>query len=86
MTLNMSWAANPPAEQVVSYDVRLFRNGSLINSATVATPGWSVDNPPAGLFTFDVRANNIAGSSAYASPASGPPAPSVPTGLQITSS
>lgn len=85
VTLQLGWSANPPSEQVLSYDVQLFRNGTLAGQFNTTAPSFSQDNPSPGVYSFSVRANNVAGSSAFSALAQGPTVPSVPTNLTITS-
>lgn len=85
ITLQMNWSANPASEQVISYDVNVMRNGSSIGTFNVPTNSYSIDSPSPGVYSFAVRANNVAGSSAYSAPVQGPTVPSVPTNLTINS-
>ena len=85
ITLQVNWAPNPPVEQVTSYDVAVTRNGTPAGNVNVPTNSYSIENPVPGVWGFSVRANNVAGSSAFSAPVQGPNVPSVPTNLVVTS-
>ncbi len=84
-SLRFSWQPNPTQEQVISYDVNVFKDGGLLQSVNVpAATSFELPNPAPGAYAFNVRANNIAGSSAYSPSVQGPSVPSVPTGGSVT--
>lgn len=86
ITLNLAWTANPAAEQIISYDVQVYRYGTLAGSYNTPTNSLTVENQSPGVYSFCVRANNAAGSSAFSAQVTGPDVPSVPTGLVISAS
>lgn len=84
-TINLAWTANPADEQVSGYQVhQTFNGGSSQFVTTVSGTSYSVANAAAGVYTFALRAVNIAGIGPFSAYAVGPGLPSAPTPPTIT--
>jgi hypothetical protein len=76
--LIINWTANPPSEQVTSYDLQITHNGVTAPPLQVATNQHEIQDPTPGTYSFSVRARNLAGNSPFGAVASTPPIPSTP--------
>lgn len=77
-TLRVSWTPNPPAEQVIDYELFQSANGGAFASLGRA-PGTSRDlSLNAGVYRFKVKAHNAAGASVESDIGNGPDIPSKP--------
>lgn len=82
--LRVTWPANAPEQQITSYDVIVSRNGTPQAPVSVLASPLDIENPAAGNYSAVVRANNVAGSSAYSAAGVGPLPPSTPPAPTIT--
>ena len=74
VTIHLSWPANPAAEQIQKYEVHQSKDGgaySIVGNPTVNS--FDVLNPLPGVYTFKVRAVNLAGTGPFSnvSPSNG---------------
>lgn len=86
MKIRFEWPANPPEQQVTSYNLHIRRGGTPIAGSPVAVSGnsYEIDNPPAGVYSAQVSAVNVAGESGLSAPGSGPNPPTTPSAPTIT--
>lgn len=86
MQLKIEWAANPAAEQVTSYNVHVKRDAVPVQGSPFQVTGTShtIDNPQPGVYTAQVIAVNIAGTSPTSDTGSGPGIPSKPGTPTVT--
>lgn len=77
-TLRVSWPANPPADQVLNYDLLQSANGGAFTSLGVS-PATSRDVVVGtGVYRYKVKALNVAGVGPESDIGNGPEVPTKP--------
>ena len=87
--IRVSWAPNPPSEQVVDYRVFEQKNGGPWVALTPVVPASGplqigILNPLPGVYNYKIQANNVAGTSVDSDVGNGPTVPSKPSTPVVT--
>lgn len=84
-TITFRWDASPAAQQVTSYKVYSGTNGSPVQYiATVTTNEYTQVVTNTGVYSFAVKAVNLAGESGLSLIVATPPAPATPSNPTVT--
>lgn len=83
--INISWPANPAAEQIANYSVYSSTNGGPQGLlVTTTNTSIAIPNLPMGNYQFQVRANNVWGAGPASTPVGTPPPPTQVINVSIT--
>lgn len=83
-TIQLSWPANPAGEQIQKYEVHQSKDGepfSIVGNPV--TPSLEILNPLPGVYSFKVRAVNLAGSGPFSNVSASPGLPSAPGDVTV---
>lgn len=83
-TLRVTWPANPANEQVTKYEVFQSKDGgAFISQGLIVGTMFDVLNPLAGVYSFKIKAWNLAGASPFSPVTSSPNIPSTPGAPEV---
>jgi len=83
--VNISWPANPAAEQIQNYSVFASTNGGPQGLlVTTTNTSIAIPNLTTGQYQFQVRANNIWGPGPASTPVGTPPPATAVVNVSIT--
>ena len=84
-SVSLSWNSNPAEEYISGYEVKGTKNGGMQQSLLITeSTSCVLENLEAGVWSFQVRALNLAGVGPLSDAVSTPSLPTYPESISLT--